>query len=103
MLKLHTRQIDTTTMKRAKKKEQLREDKTELPPWDGQQWNYWGPSTSLRSTNPRPQFCIGSSCRSRGFRWLNNRMTDIRTDKLIFIVLHDTMAENIYEYILQQL
>ena len=23
-------------------KEQLRGDKTELPPWDGQQRNYWG-------------------------------------------------------------
>ena len=41
MLESHTRQIDTidtTTMKRAKKKrkkEQLRGDKTEVPPWDG--------------------------------------------------------------------
>ena len=28
--------------------------KTEEPPWDGQKLNYWGVSTSLRSTNPRP-------------------------------------------------
>ena len=42
MLKSHTRQTDTigtTAIKRAwkkKKKEQLRGDKTEVPPWDGQ-------------------------------------------------------------------
>ena len=28
--------------KKKKKKEQPRGDKTEVPPWDGQQWNYWG-------------------------------------------------------------
>ena len=27
-------------------------DKADVPPWDGQQWNYWGASTSLRSANP---------------------------------------------------
>ena len=65
LLESHTRQYDTTAMKRArkkkKKKEQLRGDKTEVPPWDGQHWNFWGTSTSLRSTNPRPYFCLGSS------------------------------------------
>ena len=30
-------------------------------PWDGQQLNYWGASTNLRSTNPCPSFCLGSS------------------------------------------
>ena len=56
MLELHTRQVDTTAIKRARKneKERLRGDKAEVPPWDGQQWNYRGASTSLRSTNPRP-------------------------------------------------
>ena len=62
MLELHTRQVytvDATAIKRARKneKEQLRGDKAEVPPWDGQQQNYWGgggASTSLRSTNPRP-------------------------------------------------
>ena len=42
MLELHTIQVDTvdtTTIKRARKneKEQLRGDKAEEPPWDGQQ------------------------------------------------------------------
>ena len=39
MLELHTRQVDTTAIKRARKneKEQLRGDKAEVPPWDGQQ------------------------------------------------------------------
>ena len=39
MLELHTSQVDTTTIKRARKneKEQLRGDKAEVPPWDGQQ------------------------------------------------------------------
>ena len=36
MLELHTRQVDTTAIKRARKneKEQLRGDKAEVPPWD---------------------------------------------------------------------
>ena len=42
MLELHTRQVytvDATAIKRARKneKEQLRGDKAEVPPWDGQQ------------------------------------------------------------------
>ena len=39
MLELHTRQVDTTAIKRARKneKERLRGDKAEVPPWDGQQ------------------------------------------------------------------
>ena len=39
MLELHTRQVDTTAIKRARKneKEQPRGDKAEVPPWDGQQ------------------------------------------------------------------
>ena len=42
MLELHSIQVDTvdtTTIKRARKneKEQLRGDKAEVPPWDGQQ------------------------------------------------------------------
>ena len=39
MLELHTRQVDTTTIKRARKnkKDQLRGDKAEVAPWDGQQ------------------------------------------------------------------
>ena len=42
MLELHTKQVDTvdaTAIKRARKngKEQLRGDKAEVPPWDGQQ------------------------------------------------------------------
>ena len=42
MLELHTRQVytvDVTAIKRARKneKEQLRGDKAEVPPWDGQQ------------------------------------------------------------------
>ena len=46
MLKSYTRPtdiVDTTAMERAKKMkpEQLRGDKTEEPPWDGQQLN-WG-------------------------------------------------------------
>ena len=41
MLELHTRQVytvDATAIKRARKneKEQLRGDKAEVPPWDGQ-------------------------------------------------------------------
>ena len=63
MLELHTRQVytvDATAIKRARKneKEQLREDKAEVPPWGGQQWNYWGGGgggASTRSlTNGRP-------------------------------------------------
>ena len=46
MLELHTRQADAK-----KEKEQPRGDKAEVPPWDGQQGNYWGASTSFRSTN----------------------------------------------------
>ena len=49
MLESHIRQIDTTdktAMKQAKtkkmRKEQLRGDKTVVPPWDGQQLNFWG-------------------------------------------------------------
>ena len=34
-----------------KEKEQPKGDKTEVPPWDDQQWNYSGASTSLRSTS----------------------------------------------------
>ena len=42
LLELHTRQVytvDATAIKRARKteKEQLRGDKAEVPPWDGQQ------------------------------------------------------------------
>ena len=42
MLELHTRQVytvDATAIKRDRKneKEQLRGDKVEVPPWDGQQ------------------------------------------------------------------
>ena len=39
MLELHTRQVDTTRIKRARKneKEQFRGDEAEVPPWDGQQ------------------------------------------------------------------
>ena len=42
MLELNTRQVDTvdtTRIKRVRKneKEQLRGDKVEVPPWDGQQ------------------------------------------------------------------
>ena len=40
MLESHTRQIDKTAIKRArekeKKKTELKGDKTEMPPWDGQ-------------------------------------------------------------------
>ena len=50
---------DTPHLKSPKKKQNKK--KTEEPHWDGQQYNYWGALTSLRSTNPRPWFCLGSS------------------------------------------
>ena len=62
MLELHTSQVytvDATTIKRARKneKEQLRGDKAEVPPWDGQQLNYSG----LQLVCGRPTLALSSA------------------------------------------
>ena len=65
MLELHTRHVytvDTTTIKRARKneKQQLKGDKAEVPPWDGQQLNYWG-GGGLQLVCGRPTLALRSA------------------------------------------
>ena len=69
MLELHTRQVytvDATAIKRARKneKEQLRGDKAEVPPWDGQQQNYWG-GGGLQLVCGRPTLALSSALNSQ--------------------------------------
>ena len=66
MLELHTRQVytvDATAIKRARKnkKEQLSGDKAEVPPWDGQQTNYWGGGGGLQLVFGRLTLALSSA------------------------------------------